>query len=216
MTPESDARFFNALLADDSLSPEQRQILAKTKMDLSGSAEAQTAITALSFPADSSAQQFKRYLLAASHFYAGQYEQSRQLWLSLKDISQPWLSETSSYMLMRNALNKSSQNAKGEFGYFEVEKIDRNAALEALQWADNYLQRWPEGQYANSASGLKRRINWYLQNWDALATFYEQTLTQNNAPDVLVALIAETDAKLLSNVMAWDATFSARRLTRHY
>lgn len=131
-TPESDANFFNALLADKILTPEQRKSLAKAKINLTVGPDSQTAIDELSFPRSAEAQEFKLYLLAARNFYIGNYEQAQQQWLSLKDSSQSWLSETSSYMLMRNALNKSSQNAEGEYGYFDVQKIDRHSALEAL------------------------------------------------------------------------------------
>ncbi|WMY76065.1 hypothetical protein RHD99_09065 [Buttiauxella selenatireducens] len=207
MTAESEAGFLNALLADKSLTQEQRQALAKVRMSLAGNAETKTAIESLAFPADSVAQQFRQYLSAASDFYAGQYDAAQQAWMSLKDSSQPWLAETSSYMLIRNALNKSSQNATGEYGDFDVDKIDRESAMQAGQWTQNYLQHWPEGLYAASATGLLRRINWYLQDWDSLGKQYEQVLTTSKDAHSLVALITENDSKLQSKDFTWNTSY---------
>ncbi|CAK9884385.1 MAG: hypothetical protein XXXJIFNMEKO3_00770 [Candidatus Erwinia impunctatus] len=207
MTPESDANFLTALLTDKSLTQEQRQSLAKAKINLTTNSDREKTIDALSFPDGSDAQQFKEYLLAARHFYAGNYEQAQQVWLSLKETSQPWLAETSSYMLMRNALNKSSQNAKDEYDYFDVEKIDRPSAQDALKWAESYLQQWPSGQYTDSASGLRRRINWYLKNWNELAKLYDQQLTKTKNPEMLIDLVSEADSKLLSKDMTWNSDY---------
>lgn len=63
------------------------------------------------------------------------------------------------------------------------------------------------GQYATSTSGLKRRINWYLQNWDELAKLYEQALAKTKEPGILTALIAETDGKLLSKERVWNSDY---------
>lgn len=203
MTSESDANFFRALLAESNLSTEQQQGLAKEKIDPTSNNNGDN----LTFPDGTVAQQFNQYLQAARFFYGGQYDKAEQLWTSLKDSAQPWLAETSSYMLMRNALNKSSQNAEGEYGYFDVEKIDRKAASEAMKWAGRYLQLWPEGQYAASTRGLLRRINWYLQDWDELARLYEQSLTMTKDANVLTALVREADSKLLSKDLTWDTDY---------
>jgi len=207
MTAQSDANFLSALLADDSLSPEQRQALAKVRMVINGSEASLEKIEALDFPADSTAEQFKTYLLAANDFYSGQYDQAETLWLKLQNSQQPWLAETSSYMLLRNALNKSSQNATGEYGDFDVNKVDQQAAESALKWANDYLKRWPAGQYAASTTGLLRRINWYLQDGDSLAKLYETTFSEAKDVDSLIALIAENDNKLQSRDTAWDEAF---------
>ncbi|VTP64721.1 Uncharacterised protein [Leclercia adecarboxylata] len=81
-------------------------------------------------------------------------------------------------MLMRTALNKSSQNSMGEYGDFTIDRIDRPAAEQAQKAAQAYLQRWPEGRYADSTRGMLRRINWYLQAWPQLAGLYEQQFQQ--------------------------------------
>lgn len=207
MTAQSDANFLSALLADNSLTPEQRQALAKVRMVINGSKESLEKIEALDFPADSTASQFKTYLLAANDFYSGQYDQAETLWLTLQKSPQPWLAETSSYMLLRNALNKSSQNATGEYGDFDVNKVDQQAAESALKWANDYLKRWPAGQYATSTTGLLRRINWYLQDGDSLAKLYETAFSETKDVDSLIALIAENDNKLQSRDSTWNDAF---------
>jgi len=207
MTAQSDANFLSALLADDSLSQEQRQALAKARLFANGSKESLEHIEALDFPADSTAEQFKTYLTAANDFYAGKYDEAEPLWLSLQQSQQPWLAEASSYMLIRNALNKSSQNAAGQYGDFDVNKVDPQAAEQALKSTHAYLQHWPTGQYAASATGLLRKINWYLQDGDSLAKLYETAFSEAKDVDSLIALIAENDNKLQSRDSNWDDTF---------
>lgn len=206
-SPETLSHFFAALLADATLSAEQRQALALARISLSATAESQQQIAALAFPAASSAALLRDYLLAASHFYQGDYPAATAEFTALQQAKQPWVAETASYMLMRTALNQSSQNASGEYGDFDVTKIDRIAAAQALTAARAYLTAWPEGQYASSAQGMLRRINWYLQDWNTLAPLYEQALNQASSGEQLVALIAENDVKLQSKDQSGDAPF---------
>ncbi len=207
MTAQSDANFLSALLADGSLTPEQQHALAKVRLLINGSKDSQEKIDVLDFPADSTADQFKAYLSAANDFYGGHYAQAETRWLMLQESQQPWLAEASSYMLIRTALNKSSQNATGEYGDFDVSKVDQQAAKQALKWANDYLHHWPAGQYSASTTGLLRRINWYLQDGDTLAKLYETAFTEAKDADSLIALIAENDNKLQSRDISWNDAF---------
>ena len=101
-------------------------------------------------------------------------------------------------MLMRVALNKSTVKATDEYGMFDATKIDTGAASEARDYANAYLATWPEGRYADSARGLLRRINWYLQDWQQLAPLYEKALAQAPDVDSLHKVISELDDKFQS------------------
>lgn len=191
-------QYYSALLADDALTAEQRTALANARLEVNGSAEAQTALEALSFPADSAAALFQRYLLAANQFYGGNYAAAGEIFTALSQSPQPWLAETAAYMLMRTELNRSSASASGLYGDFEVKNVDKAAAGAALSRAQSYLQTWPEGLYAESVRGMLRRISWYLEDWDRLAGSAEQALMQADTIGGLTSLVAETDDKLLS------------------
>lgn len=197
-TLDSVEQFYRALLAETSLTPEQRQSLALARLKVNGSAEAQAAIAALNYPENTVAGQFQHYLLAANQFYAGDYAAAATAFTALSTGQQPWLAETAAYMLMRTGLNRSSANASGMYGDFDVKNIDKAAATEALNQAQAYLQKWPDGLYAESARGMLRRINWYLEGWDSLAQESEQALKQAGSVESLISLIAEVDDKLLS------------------
>ncbi|MFG1173417.1 hypothetical protein AAFN90_07445 [Erwiniaceae bacterium CAU 1747] len=194
-------QFYRALLAEPSLTPEQRQSLALARLKVNGSAEGQAEITALAFPANSAAGEFRLYLLAANQFYSADYPAATAAFSALSKTQQPWLAETAGYMLMRTSLNRSSANANGMYGDFDVKNIDKSAATEALTQAQSYLQKWPKGQYAESARGMQRRINWYLEDWDDLAQESEQALQQAGSIEALISLVAEIDNKLLSKDM---------------
>lgn len=176
---DSVSQFFAALLADTSLTVEQRQALARARLGLlSGATGEQITSSLTSIPADSSAQQYKTYLIAAARFYEGDYVNAEQNFTQLATSDRPWLAETAQYMLMRTALNKSSQNSVGEYGDFDIARINRQDAAQAQTLAQTYLQHFPQGLYADSARGMLRRINWYLQAWAPLATQYEQGFQQ--------------------------------------
>lgn len=191
---DSMSQFFAALLADDSLTAEQRHALGQARLGLySGATDEQISAALASLPAGSPALLYKTYLTGAALFYAGDYTGADGAFTSLVDSDRPWLAETASYMLMRTALNKSSQNSTGEYGDFDIARIDRPAAEQAQKAAQAYLQRWPEGRYADSARGMLRRINWYLQAWPQLAGLYEQRFQQAENADALHALVTEYD-----------------------
>ncbi|TKV05428.1 hypothetical protein FDX19_23450 [Citrobacter sp. wls619] len=176
----SASQFFGALLADTSLTVGQRQALAQARMGLlSGATREQIDASLTTLPEDSGAQRYKTYLIAAANFYAGDYVNAEQAFAQLAKSDRPWLAETAQYMLMRTALNKSSQNSVGEYGDFDIARINHQDAAQAQTQAQAYLQRWPQGQYADSTRGMLRRINWYLQAWPQLAGLYEQTLKQS-------------------------------------
>lgn len=195
---DSVSHFYAALLADTSLTAEQRATLARTRLQIPGDLSDLKALIELPAEEGSAAAHFRDYLLAANNFYLGDYAQAANVFTRLKDVAQPWLAETATYMLMRTALNQSAANANGEYGDFDVKKVDKAAAGQALSFAHAYLEHWPNGGYAASTQGLLRRINWYLQDWDALAALYEKALLQAKSDDELVAMIAENDSKMQS------------------
>lgn len=191
---ESVSAFFAALLADSTLTAEQRQALAQARTGLlSGATREQIESSLATLPADSPAQSYKNYLAAAASFYAGDYASAERDFTQLAKSERPWLAETAQYMLMRAALNKSSQNSVGEYGDFDIAKINREDATQAQTQAQAYLQRYPQGLYADSARGMLRRINWYLQAWPQLAGLYEQTLQQSADARQLREIVIEYD-----------------------
>lgn len=205
---DSVSHFYAALLAEPSLTAEQKATLAKARLQIPGDESDLKELTALSADADSAAAHFRDYLLAANDFYLGNYGEAAQTFTRLKAVQQPWLAETATYMLMRTSLNQSATNANGEYGDFDVKKVDKTAVGQARDFAKAYLDQWPKGEYAESTQGLLRRINWYLEDWDALAALYEKALLQAKSDDALVALIAENDSKMQSkDLTQYDGYF---------
>lgn len=188
------SQFFTALIDDATLTPEQRHLLAQARMAIWGGATTGQISEALAtLPADSSALLYKTYLTGATYFYTEDYKSAEQDFTALANSKNPWLEETAQYMLMRTALNKSSQHSTGEYGDFDISKIDQQFANQAQEAAQRYLQRWPQGLYADSTRGMLRRINWYQQAWPQLAALYEQEFQQVKDPDALRHQVTEYD-----------------------
>ncbi len=122
---ETLSDFFAALLADTSLSHEQRRALAKARMAVNGTEASEQTVKALIPARIGSTGGSGAYLHGANAFYAGDFDAAGQTFTALKTSQQPWLAETASYMLMRNALNASSANANGDYGDFDVHKVDK-------------------------------------------------------------------------------------------
>ncbi|HEY4435356.1 MAG TPA: hypothetical protein VGN40_04220 [Lelliottia sp.] len=191
---QSVSQFISALMSDTTLTPEQRKLLAQARIDLWGRAtKGQIAESLSTLTPDSTSLLYKTYLTGAAHFYEENYEGAEQDFTIVLNSKHPWLEETAQYMLMRTALNKSSQFSNGEYGDFDIDKINTQFATQAQDAALTYLQRWPEGIYADSARGMLRRINWYLQAWSHLAGLYEQSLQQSSDADSLRKRVTEYD-----------------------
>lgn len=193
-TRQSVSQFIAALMADAALDTEQRRLLAQARIDLWGRATKETIAESLAaLPADSPSLLYKTYLTGAAHFYDQHYDSAGQDFTIVLENGHAWLAETAQYMLMRTALNKSSQYSVGEYGDFDVARINREDAVTAQKEAQTYLQRWPEGLYADSVRGMLRRINWYLQAWPSLAVLYEQAFQQATDAQALRAQVTEYD-----------------------
>lgn len=191
---QSVSEFIAALMTDETLNIDQRRLLAQARLDLWGRAtKEQIAESLAALPADSTSLLYKTYLTGAAHFYDQNYEGAEQDFTIVLHNGSPWLMETAQYMLMRTALNKSSKFSDGQYGEFNIDNIKLKDAAQAQKEAQNYLQRWPEGLYANSTRGMLRRINWYLQAWPQLAGLYEQTLQQSADAQQLREIVIEYD-----------------------
>lgn len=191
---QSVSEFIAALMTDETLNIDQRRLLAQARLDLWGRAtKEQIAESLAALPADSTSLLYKTYLTGAAHFYDQNYERAEQDFTIVLHNGSPWLMETAQYMLMRTALNKSSKFSDGQYGEFNIDNIKLKDAAQAQKEAQNYLQRWPEGLYANSTRGMLRRINWYLQAWPQLAGLYEQTLQQSADAQQLREIVIEYD-----------------------
>ncbi|EFE08448.1 hypothetical protein [Citrobacter youngae] len=191
---QSVSQFIAALMADATLNTDQRRLLAQARLDLWGRAtKEQIAESLAALPADSTSLLYKTYLTGAAHFYDQNYEGAEHDFTIVLHNGSPWLMETAQYMLMRTALNKSSKYSDGQYGDFNIDNINRKDAAQAQKEAQNYLQRWPQGRYADSTRGMLRRINWYLQAWPQLAGLYEQTLQQAADAQQLRKIVIEYD-----------------------
>jgi len=139
------------------------------------------------------------YLQGADAFYADQFATADDLFGRLAKSSDPWIAETASYMHARNALAAAQNAAIDEWGDFTGgDKVDTGEARNGLQGLGTYLAKWPDGRYATSATGLKRRALWLLRDRTGLSRIYASLLS-GLAPDddATAKLVEEVDNKLL-------------------
>ncbi len=146
---------------------------------------------------------FAVYITGANAFYAGDFPVALNSFKSLKNSANPWLKETSSYMIGRTLLNSGQVHAFGEWGELKLDKVNKTDLKDAEDAFDSYLHDFPHGIYAVSSRGLLRRVYWLDDDQTKLAEAFDRALadSEKNANNVtLLELIQEADSKLLSSV----------------
>lgn len=193
--------FFDVLKTDQQLTDVHRTLLAQARANmLTADYTASTLSGELAnVPEEGHVGALKHYLMGAQYFYDGQFEQAENLFQSLIQTSQPWVAETSRYMLIRVKINQAMQNALDEYDMFDASKADKNAAFATIQNIDAYLATYPQGRYADSAKGLYRRAYWIIGDVYNLSKTYQQVMANTDSLTTLLELSDEIDNKLLEN-----------------
>jgi hypothetical protein len=191
---------FTAALVSSRLGGAERELLAEARGQLHPLCEG-SGDAAMQWPGgvtSAAGRNFIAYLAGASAFYAGDWPGARLQFASLLRSGDPWLRETSRYMLARLEINAAIDGAFDEWGSFEgTDKADQDAVRAAQRGFDDYLSAYPEGRYAASARGLKRRAWWLGGEVRALAGEYERLLGSAEADARTAAeLVDEVDNKL--------------------
>ena len=142
---------------------------------------------------------FLGYLQASGAFYGEQWDTARTGFAGLARASDPWIAETAAYMQARVELNAAMAKSIDEYGSFQGAKsVDQAAVTRAQAALAAYLKAWPQGRYAASAQGLRRRALWLAGDTAALSLEYERLMRDLGGKDGRSALlIEEIDNKLL-------------------
>ena len=149
------------------------------------------------------ARAFAAYIAGANAFYAGDFGAALKNFNSIKNSTNPWLNETSRYMVGRTLLNSAQTSAFGEWGDLKLEKVGKDSLSGAEDAFNSYLHEFPRGMYAVSARGLLRRVYWLGGKQTQLAEAFDRALADsekgaNNT--TILDLVQEADTKLLASV----------------
>jgi hypothetical protein len=150
---------------------------------------------------------FLLYIRGAAAFYEGRYDDALSAFGRLADGKEPWLKETSRYMLGRAELNIAQKEAFDEYGFPDLKNVDETALERAETQIAAYLETYPEGEYASSARGLLRRIYWLSNRPQELAEECEWQIEHPDSPQNNMSLddfALEIDGKLLDMPDAED------------
>jgi hypothetical protein len=199
--------FVEALRTASDLPDAERKVLADARLGLKpqcaevfsnrSSSSATPGIKALPISSPAGTE-FGQYLLAIAAFYEGRYDEATDGFQRLAESGQAWLRETARYMLGRVRLNDSQKDAFDEYGLPDLRKVDPTSLAAAETGFNRYLQEYPAGIYAPSASGLLRRVYWMGNRPDKLAAAYDRHLKHPLSPRdnlTLEALVLEADNK---------------------
>lgn len=210
------ARFIEAVGAHPEIPDGERQLLLAERQRLNptcannpeekttatgeGAENAQNIVTEVG-------KGFLLYIRGAAAFYEGRYEEALSVFNGLADSREPWLKETSRYMLGRTELNNAQKQAFDEYGFPDLKNVDETALERAETQLAAYLESYPEGRYASSARGLLRRIYWLSNRPREFAAECEWQITHPDSPQHNMSLddfALEIDGKLLDMPGAED------------
>lgn len=216
-----ESGFEAALHTASDLPPDERTILFAARKALTptcaenGNAAAAAVDNGTQHLRSTSGQAFATYLRGATAFYEGRFDDAVTAFSSLKGSAVPWLADTAAYMVARVELNRMQAGAFDQYGDFQGStKVDQQAATRAEASLNAYLHDHPKGQYAVSARGLLRRVNWVAGRTDKLAAQYAELLAMPPATRGISddALAEEIDNKLFQQLtpqMTSDPTLLA-------
>ncbi len=217
-TPAVRGDFEAALGAASDLPPDERTILSSARKALAPTCDkwpAPPIDNAFQHLRSTSGQAFAAYLRGATAFYDGRFDEAVTAFNSLKESAQPWIADTAAYMVARVEVNRMQAGAFDQYGDFRGSaNVDQQAATRAEASLNAYLQDHPKGQYAASARGLLRRVNWLAGRNDKLTAQYAELLAMPPATRGISddALADEIDSKLLPQLtpqMTSDPTLLA-------
>jgi hypothetical protein len=144
-------------------------------------------------------REFADYLRGAAAFYDGDFATARAQFQALAKASAAWPKETASYMLGRVELNQAMESSFDEYGS-PAENPGNRQELDAAERAFRaYLQTYPQGRYAVSASGLLRKVYWLAKAEDKLLAEYVKAFGRKNLSGssvTLADLVHEMDMKV--------------------
>ena len=150
---------------------------------------------------------FATYLEGAGAFYAGDFEVAAARFSAAAGSGEPWVRETSRYMLGRVEVNRAQVGIFDEFGARDEKRpADARAVAAAETRLKDYVHAYPTGRYAASARGLLRRVYWLGGDTAKLAAEYAAlfALTTEARGMDDAALAEEIDTKLLPKLIAAD------------
>jgi len=145
-------------------------------------------------------REFAAYIAGANAFYAGDFDAASNYFKTLGGSANPWLKETSVYMVGRTLLNGAQQKAFGEWGDLQLAEVGKGNVKAAEDAFNAYLREFPRGMYAASARGLLRRVYWLGNDQARLAEAFDQALSDSakGASNVTVLdLVQEANRKFI-------------------
>jgi hypothetical protein len=197
--------FENAVNAAVSLAKEDAAILIGVRSNLivSCSAIAPANLKPPQGLRSALARDFAAYVAGANAFYAGDFAAALKNFDNIKNSTNPWLKETSRYMMGRTLLNSAQRSAFGEWGDLKLANVDKDSLKSAEDAFNSYLHDFPRGMYAASSQGLLRRVYWLGGDQTQLAEALDRALSDSEKSTNNVTsldLVQEADAKLLASV----------------
>lgn len=197
-----ETQFIQQIQISKQLSAPVKKQLIAARQTIQVNSETAFAFIAIEPQWSQPAQQFASYINASIAFYNSDYKTAGKIYTVLSHADEPWIKETSQYMLIRVAINQAYQSATDTYGDFEISKVNPVLSKAITQRVNDYLKAYPHGLYRASAQGLLRRGYWFSGQNDKLIQELAWQLHHPKDPNYnldILLLPNELDNQVFSN-----------------
>lgn len=137
-------QFTQQVKTDKNLSKAEKDLLIQERQNISA-CDRDLALIQVNPNWSIQARQYTSYLNATIAFYNSNFSIATKIYSVLTTVDQPWIKETSQYMLIRSSLNESYQSGVGKYGDLKIDKVDQTLLKNTYEHITTYFKRFPEG-----------------------------------------------------------------------
>jgi hypothetical protein len=189
--------FVAAVEADSTIPAEEKRALQTARQGLKCESGASAAATN-PMAQTANGKEFEAYLAAITTFYVSK-SYDATAFTALSKSNQPWVKEAASYMRARVTLLAAQYRAFDDYGSLDRTGVDAQQVSAALAALNDYLRDYPQGTYAASAEGLKRRAGWIGQDTEQLVAEYSRIISKTPVNEATINIAHEIDHKLTAD-----------------
>ncbi|ALH96401.1 hypothetical protein AOY20_13105 [Acinetobacter equi] len=174
--------FIDAVKNNKNIPNAEKQILIAERNKITECDHAQIPLIKVNPAWTTVTRQYASYLNGAISFYNTNYSTATKIYLALENVEDPWIKETSQYMLIRTYLNEAYATGIDSYNFMNFDSIEQSLVNKFHDQIHNYLKLYPNGRYTASARGLLRRAYWLTQQKEKIVDEFIWQMNHTSSP----------------------------------
>jgi hypothetical protein len=174
--------FINAVQNNKNIPNAEKSILIKERNKITECDHAQIPLIKVNQTWALTTRQYASYLNGTISFYNTNYSTATKIYSALAKAEDPWIKETSEYMLIRSYLNEAYATGIDQYGSMNFDSIEQPLLNKFQNQIENYLKLYPNGIYTASARGLLRRAYWLSRQKEKIVDEFVWQINHPTSP----------------------------------